>query len=1094
LLLVIAITGFSLLDAATSAGEAIQMPGEPHLSPDGKTLAFSWVGDIWAVNSAGGVARRLTHVPSREADPKISPDGKRVAFSSDRSGLMQTYVMSIEGGEPTQLTFHSEGSRVAGWFPDGRSLLTRGQRDHYWRRAERFFRIASDRRSTEQLLFDAYCSDPSISPDGTKVLFNREGERWWRKGYAGSRAAQIWEYDLKDKKFAAVVRRETESRMPVWRGKDGSTFLYVSGEGGSFNLWTRDLDSEKERQLTEFDDDSVLWPTVSADGSTIVFRHLFDFYRIDKKQPTPQKIEITIQGDQGYDDRLRRTLTTASDVSFSSDGLEVAFIAGGDLWVMDTILLEPQQVTDTVEFERDVAFSPDGNSLLYISDREGQSDIWIATRSDDKRYWWQNEQFDHKRITEDSEMETSLRWNPAGDRISFVRALGTLRVMKLDGSEIRDVVQSWNRPSYDWSPDGKWIVYSMSDVEFNRDIFVVPIDGSREPFNLSRHPDNEYNPKWSPDGRMIAFVGRRQGDEVDIYYVFLQAEQDEVSSRDRRLQSALDRLNKTRKKKATGKEDDKEKDDKEKDEQQQEEVEQKDKDKEQETKVAQQDPIDFTGIYERIKRISINNTSESSLLWSPDSKRLAFQATVDGKRGTYTISIPDDTKPKLLTTTTGSNARWLSTGNLIVWLVSGKPASHSASGASANYAFTVRQQLSHSARHVAAFDQCWRAMRDHFYDANLNHRNWDAIRRKYREAAASAKDLTMLADVVHMMLGELNGSHLGFRVSGQSNSPAWRETTAHFGVRFEADFKGPGLKIRDVLPDSPASRVKSRLQVGEIILAIDGQQVDPAMDLTTVLNVVLPRDMKLKVKGTDDSEREVTIRPYSYSSARSALYEKWIDDSQQAVLAASDGRLGYMHIRGMNMSSFYRFERELYEVAAGKEGIVIDVRENGGGSTTDHLLTILTQPVHAITVPRGGDELGYPQDRKIYATWRKPIVVLCNQNSFSNAEIFSHAVKTLKRGKLVGVTTAGGVISTGSTRIMDLGTLRMPFRGWYVLGTGEDMERNGAVPHFVLWPKPGELPGGKDRQLQRAIKALSADVKKWKRLPRPQLRNASDRE
>src|SRR5438067_5751589 len=155
----------------------------------------------------------------------------------------------------------------------------------------------------------------------------------------------------------------------------------------------------------------------------------------------------------------------------------------------------------------------------------------------------------------------------------------------------------------------------------------------------------------------------------------------------------------------------------------------------------------------------------------------------------------------------------------------------------------------------------------------------------------------------------------------------------------------------------------------------------------------------------------------------------------------SKGTLGYLHIAAMDMTSFYKFEEQLYAAGAGKDGLVIDVRENGGGSTTDHLLTALTQPVHAITVPRGGGQ-GYPQDRTVYATWNKPIVVLCNQNSFSNAEIFSHAIKTLKRGRLVGVPTAGGVVSTGGTAIMDIGYLRMPFRGWYVLGSGEDMELN----------------------------------------------------
>jgi len=180
---------------------------------------------------------------------------------------------------------------------------------------------------------------------------------------------------------------------------------------------------------------------------------------------------------------------------------------------------------------------------------------------------------------------------------------------------------------------------------------------------------------------------------------------------------------------------------------------------------------------------------------------------------------------------------------------------------------------------------------------------------------------------------------------------------------------------------------------------------------------------------------------------------------------ASNGTLGYLHIRGMNFPSFHRFEQELFMAGAGKDGLIIDVRNNGGGSTADHLLTALTQPVHAIAVPRGGGP-GYPQDRMVYATWNKPIVVLCNQNSFSNAEIFAHAIKNLKRGQLVGVTTAGGVISTGGIPIMDIGFLRMPFRGWFTVNDGEDMELHGAVPDHIVWPEPGDA---EDKQLSKSV-------------------------
>ena len=245
-------------------------------------------------------------------------------------------------------------------------------------------------------------------------------------------------------------------------------------------------------------------------------------------------------------------------------------------------------------------------------------------------------------------------------------------------------------------------------------------------------------------------------------------------------------------------------------------------------------------------------------------------------------------------------------------------------------------------------------------------------------------------------------------------------------------------------------------------------------------------------RNQEESERTLMIRPIPYAALTPILYEKSIKDNRKTVDNESKGKLGYLHIRGMDFPSFHRFEQELYAVGTGKDGLIIDVRNNGGGSTTDHLLTVLTQPRHAIAVPRGGGP-GYPQDRMIYATWNKPIVVLCNQNSFSNAEIFSHAIKTLKRGQLVGAPTAGGVISTGGIPIMDLGFLRMPGRGWYTVNDGEDMELHGAVPDHIIWPQPGEMAMGKDVQLNKAVEVLLKDVEIEKAKPRAKLKKSSER-
>jgi tricorn protease len=255
----------------------------------------------------------------------------------------------------------------------------------------------------------------------------------------------------------------------------------------------------------------------------------------------------------------------------------------------------------------------------------------------------------------------------------------------------------------------------------------------------------------------------------------------------------------------------------------------------------------------------------------------------------------------------------------------------------------------------------------------------------------------------------------------------------------------------------------------------------------------MDRDIFLRVRPVAGNDRDVTLRPINYTAARQLLYDLWIKDNRSTVDKASNGTLGYLHISKMDDASFQRFQEELYAAGAGKDGLIIDVRENGGGSTTDRLLTALTQPRHAITIPRGGAP-GYPdRERLVFAPWSKPIAVLCNQNSFSNAEVFSHAIKILKRGQLIGVPTAGGVISTGATGIMDVGTLRLPFRGWYGIGDGQDYELNGAKPDHLLWPKPGDLPRGLDTQLQKAIGVLQTEVITWKARPQPALRKASER-
>ncbi|MCA8958974.1 MAG: PD40 domain-containing protein [Planctomycetes bacterium] len=1104
-----------LLGSSLSLGarESISLVSDYALSPDGQRLVFVWVGDLWTVDSRGGEATRLTVNDAEDYAPCFSPDGSEIAFVSTRNEGRQLFTMPVEGGTPTQHTFHSEGVYLEEYGPKGDAFLVRAVRDHFWRDPSRFFRVERGGKTADQLLFDAAGADGRLSPDGKSLLFSREGTNWFRKGYEGSQASQIWLYELETGTFREVLADDLGFRHPRWK-PDGSGFYYTGRQSGSFNLWECDIDGTDRRQLTDFDDDSVHRPEVSRNGEVIVFSQLFDLYRFEPGSGRPpRRIEIYQDGEPLAPELVRRNLTSADEVAFTDDGLEIAFVAGGDVWVMDTELREPRRITSTPEEERDPVFSADGEQLYFVSDADGQCDIWRAERKRSDSYWWQNEEFRLERWTRDPAVESNLECVPNAKQLAFVRGRGDLVLRNIEDGAEQTLLTSWNAPDYTFSPDGKWVAYAVDDNDFNRDIWIEPIDGSRPPFNLSVHPDNDRGPSWSPDGRKLAWTGRRADDETDIYYVYLRSEDDEEDSRDRRLEKALEKMKKGRKpaKGAKPKGDDARPDAASKkdgapsakqepakdnsaksDESKNDDAEEKKDEKKEDA--ASGTVIDFEGIHERIRQISISDSWESSLLWIEDDK-LVFDATINGDSGSYSVEFPDQLSPKKFSSTRVRGAAVLKGAKSLGLVNRGQPALLSFAAKLQSFAFTAHQAIDPRTRYRIGFDQAWRAMRDGFYDDRLGNRNWDAIRAKYGTAAEDAIDDDAFARVVQLMLGELNGSHLGFSnrggPRGGRDDQQWTEVTAHLGLRFDREYLGPGWKVRDVVLGGPTSEVDSRVEPGEIVLAVDGVSVDPSLPVHRVLNGLPDRDIQLRVRSTSGDERDVTLRPTSYGEIRRLLYDEWVTHNERRVEELSEGRLGYLHIRGMNWSSFLKFELELYRVGHGKDGLVIDVRANGGGSTADHLLTALTQPRHAITVPRGGGP-GYPQDRRVYASWTKPIVVLCDQDSFSNAEIFAHAIKTLGRGKLVGQPTAGGVISTGGARILDLGFLRMPFRGWFLLD-GEDMELNGAMPDVRVEREPGDWPAGRDPQLATAVSVLLEDVATWKARPEPVLRKASER-
>jgi len=1056
------------------------MTSWPAVSPDGRDLIFEWRDDLWSASIEGGRATRLTAHPARDSYPQFSPDGKTIYFCSTRSGALQLFSMPVDGGPATQHSFHSEGGILESIAPDGHRAILRGLRDAPGFRPFRLIEIDLRREAPERYIFDEQGKSSAWAPDGSHVFFCREGEQLYRKGYTGPRASSIWSYDCSAESFTCHVKEEHEARSPMpW--PDGTGFYYVSERDGCFNLWSRSLDGGSDRQLTHFEDDGVMLPSLSRDGSVIVFRRGFDLWRYRPGDGEPEILTLWQAEDLPDTSSELRKITGTVDCDFSPSGLEIVFKAEGELWAMDTVLKEPNRITRTDGLEDDPLFTADGKYIYYQYDNGLDCNIWRISRNSEEDFWWKAESFETEQITFGTQPKRRFSISPNGRYLAWIAGNGDLTVANVDGSSPRVLFPCWNAPTYDWSPDGEWIVFAAQDINFNRDIYIVPTDGSIEPFNVSRHPDFEGSPRWSPDGGKIAFTGRRLNNEMGLFYVDLRLEEAVRSSRDRRELEAEAIMRDDplyQQEEAHESEDDGGGGDPGDDDPGTgEALDEPPKMTRPKRRKTDRLPIDFGGLSDRIVRLNTRGIEPERVLWSHDSESILFQSKNSSNDTLYSIEARPSAKMESIDDHRGLPIRVDEDGSFY-WIVDRAPAVLKK-GKLKSYKVSARMVRDRVAHQRLCFRLVWRTLRERFYDPEMNGLDWDRMLSKYERVAAEAPDSRTFDRVVGMLLGELNASHLTFVSEewprGWENEGAEFQTTRHIGIRFGRKGAGDPLFAAHVIADSPAANCSPPVLPGDTIVKVNGRRVDGSTPVHRFMNGRMDRRIELVVRDSAGNEHTHELEPISYNKATLLAEAEVVTDNRSTVSELSDGRLGYVHIARMFWNEFEQFERQIYAAGHGKDGLIIDIRDNGGGFITDHLLTVLCQPRHAVTIPRDGGP-GYPQDRKVYASWHKPLVVLCNQNSYSNAEIFAHAIKTLDRGPLVGVQTAGGVISAARDRILDAGTLRVPFRGWFLPGTGEDMEMNGAVPEHVVWPEPADLVAGKDKQLEKAVEVLLHDV------------------
>ncbi|MEN0020101.1 MAG: S41 family peptidase [Planctomycetota bacterium] len=1141
--------GVFSLCASVHAGD-VDLPREPALSADGSIIAFTWAGDIWAVASDGGVANRLTSHPADEQRSAFSPDGSSLVFESNRDGARNLYSVELSGeppaliaGEVRRITEWDRSQALSAFTRDGEGVLFSGRVEPSVFRHERMYTAPLD-GSTIERVTDAFGLMPTPMRDGG-VLFTRGRMLNTRPTYQGPASTDIFSMDEAGN-FTQLTTHNA-SDYAAYELADGSV-AFVSSRDGQNNVYklragATDADAGAVTQLTRFapgDEVSIGHGvqsfTVSADGSTAAFVVWDTLYTLDLTAASaqPRAVQITASADDDVPDQnVINVSSSASEMAWHPSGDVVAIASRGEIWLRATADDQPtRRITTTPAREHDLVWSPDGAVLYFASDDEqslgsihaasvgltredlagfepdeedeskdesdenaddtgdkettadaeategtddedatdeadddGESDEDKPKPIDHGKRWADALTFEISPVVEGTTWDHSPTPSPDGSSLLFVRGLGDLMLLDLDSGETTTVFEGWDEPDVQWLADSRHIVYERQDLDYNSDIWLLDVlgGGIETATNLTRHPDIDTSPRVSADGKVLVFLSDRAGENwnYDVHRIYLDAALEDMT--DYELAEYFDEASK-----AAGKRKPLDKTDEDRDE---------------------VEPFEFDAddAWLRVRRITTLSGSEGNLALTPGGDRIVFSSSWDGDARLYSVKY-DGSDRKTVQSGSTSDVTPSLNGKAITFVQSGQVKTASPTGSSREtYPISAEVRISRRAEQRQKFLEGARTFGETFY--NMKGLDWDALTSRYLTLAERARTSTEFNAVFRMLLGEVDGSHTG--ISGGGGFSTTGAATGYLGIDIEPD--GVGYRVTRVLDDGPSAKDEAGLLTGDVITAINGQPLSRnsfLRDFNAAMTSTSGDETLLTIT-RDGSEAFVLVTPHSYGTENNLRYRDEVLQRRDEVARLSGGRLGYLHIRGMSLPSVRDFERDLYAAAKGREGLVIDVRDNGGGFTTDILLASLTAPRHAYTIPRGANPADvqpddYPRDRRLIYGWTRPINVLMNQNSFSNAEIFSHSIKTSGRGRLVGTKTFGGVISTGGFRLIDGTFIRRPFRGWY-LPDGRDMDVHGAEPDVAVAQTPGSEAAGRDPQLEAAVRDLldQIDTGKDSRAIRP---------
>lgn len=1040
----------------------------PAISPDGKTVAFSYKGDIWTVPANGGQARQITTNPAYDAYPVWSPDSRQIAFASSREGSMDIYVVGRDGGTPRRVTTDSGDEYPMAWRNDSTIMLKASimpkATSIMFADFSQVYEV-SDKGGRMRLFSDIPMEDISVGNDGALLYHDNKGyEDPFRKHHQSPICRDIWLY--KGGNYTKLTNFAGEDRTPVWGG-DNNTYYYLSEEDGTFNVYKRRIGETAKTQLTHYKGNPVRFLTRSTDG-TLCYAYDGAIYTL-KEGSQPVRLNLSMVADDGSDKLRRQVLRSgATEFAVSPSGKEIAFVVHGDVYVTSTDYTTTKRITDTPEQERNVNFSPDGRSLVYASERGGLWQIYQTSivNKDEKQFTYAT-QLKEEQLVKSSLVDMQPAYSPDGKSVAYIEDRGALKAVDVKTKAVRQLMDGKFQYSYSdgdlwfqWSPDSKWLLsnYIGHGGWNNSDIALVPADGSQKITNLTNSGYNDNNGRWVLGGKAMLFMSDRAGyrshgswgAEDDAYIMFFDLDAYERFRMGKEERALYDEAHKkekadtTKKKKPLIKLGKKKKDDKKKDE-------------------AKTLKFDLANCRDRVIRLTVNSSHMADAILSPGGDTLYYQAKFEGGYDLWKHDLVEN-KTEIVMKNVGYGLEAdKDFKNLYVYNNGIKQidlAKNSQKGIDfeANFNYRPYEERAYIFNHV------WQQVKDKFYDPKLHGVDWEGYKKTYAKFLPYINNNYDFRDMLSEMLGELNGSHTGARYYPEGATLK----TAALGLFFDNDYEGDGLKVEEVINRGPFAVRNTGVKKGCIIEAIDGQKIAKGSDYTSLLDGKAGKMTRVSVFDPSRKKRfDVVVRAISRSAQADLLYRRWVDRNREMVDSLSNGTIGYVHVKAMDSESFRTvFSQLLSDSMRQKKAVIVDERHNGGGWLHDDLCTLLSGKQYAKFIAHG-KYIGYDPWNK----WVKPSCVMICEDDYSNGHGFPAVYKTLGIGKLVGAPVAGTMTAVWWERMMNGMIFGIPQVGNQAMD-GTYFENKELKPDIEVYNTPSDYETGNDEQLKAAVESF----------------------